>query len=83
MNHKILNKLENMIHVSPQLLRNPIRMKQAIQGDAERDKETEQRLNNLLRRVPDDPAFLLKRKMQLEAQKRQYRRPPSSDRSDW
>ena len=58
-------------------------MKQAIQGDAERDKETEQRLNNLLRRVPDDPAFLLKRKMQLEAQKRQYRRPPSSDRSDW
>lgn len=58
-------------------------MKQAIQGDAERDKETEQRLNNLLRRIPDDPAFLLKRKMQLEAQKRQYRRPPSSDRSDW
>ena len=32
MNHKILNKLENMIHVSPQLLRNPEKMKQAIQG---------------------------------------------------
>lgn len=32
MNHKILNKLENMIHVSPQLLRNPKKMKQAIQG---------------------------------------------------
>ncbi|GGF71865.1 vWA domain-containing protein [Alteromonas lipolytica] len=53
------------------------------QAESERDKETQQRLNNLLRRVPDDPAFLLKRKMQLEAQKRQYRRPPDSNRSDW
>lgn len=53
------------------------------QEQSERDKETQQRLNNLLRRVPDDPAFLLKRKMQLEAQKRQYRRPPDSNRSDW
>lgn len=32
MNHKILNKLEQMIHVSPQLLRNPETMRQAIQG---------------------------------------------------
>ena len=56
---------------------------QGQQEQSERDKETQQRLNNLLRRVPDDPAFLLKRKMQLEAQKRQYRRPPDSNRSDW
>ena len=56
---------------------------QGHQEQSERDKETQQRLNNLLRRVPDDPAFLLKRKMQLEAQKRQYRRPPDSNRSDW
>lgn len=56
---------------------------QGQQEQSERDKETQQRLNNLLRRVPDDPAFLLKRKMQLEAQKRQYRRPPNSNRSDW
>ena len=32
MNHKILNKLEQMIHVSPQLLRNPNTMRQAIQA---------------------------------------------------
>ena len=32
MNHKILHKLEQMIHTSPQLLRNPQTLKQAIQG---------------------------------------------------
>jgi ribosomal protein L23 len=32
MNHKILNKLEQMIHVSPQLLRNANTMRQAIQA---------------------------------------------------
>lgn len=32
MNHKILNKLEQMIHVSPQLLRNTNTMRQAIQA---------------------------------------------------
>lgn len=56
---------------------------QASAEQTERDRETQQRLNNLLRRIPDDPSFLLKRKMQLEAQKRQYNRPPNSDRSDW
>lgn len=32
MNHKILHKLEQMIHTSPQLLRNPKTLQQAIQG---------------------------------------------------
>ena len=32
MNHKILDKLEQMIHTSPQLLRNSQTMRQAIQG---------------------------------------------------
>lgn len=32
MNHKILHKLEQMIHTSPQLLRNPRTLQQAIQG---------------------------------------------------
>ena len=32
MNHKILHKLEQMIHTSPQLLRQPGTLKQAIQG---------------------------------------------------
>ena len=32
MNHKILNKLEQMIHISPQLIRNPDTLRQAIRG---------------------------------------------------
>ena len=32
MNHNILHKIEQMIHTSPQLLRNPQTLKQAIQG---------------------------------------------------
>ncbi|WP_334049144.1 vWA domain-containing protein [Alteromonas gracilis] len=59
---------------------------QAAQGQAEEltdaEKEELQRMKSLMRRVPDDPAFLLKRKMQLEAQKRQRQRMPSN-RSDW
>ena len=46
------------------------------------EKEEMQRMENLMRRVPDDPAFLLKRKMLLEAQKRKRQRMPSN-RSDW
>lgn len=46
------------------------------------EKEEMQRMENLMRRVPDDPAFLLKRKMQLEAEKRKRQRMPSN-RRDW
>ncbi|WP_346993551.1 VWA domain-containing protein [Alteromonas gracilis] len=59
---------------------------QALQGQqgelTDAEKEELQRMESLMRRVPDDPAFLLKRKMQLEAQKRQRQRKPSN-RSDW
>ncbi|MHC6645698.1 vWA domain-containing protein [Alteromonas sp. HB246098] len=59
---------------------------QAIQSQeaelTDAEKEELQRMEGLMRRVPDDPAFLLKRKMQLEAQKRQRQRMPSN-RSDW
>ncbi|WP_394221044.1 VWA domain-containing protein [Alteromonas gracilis] len=59
---------------------------QAVQGQeaelTDAEKEELQRMESLMRRVPDDPAFLLKRKMQLEAQKRQRQRMPSN-RSDW
>ena len=59
---------------------------QAMQGQetelTDAEKEELQRMESLMRRVPDDPAFLLKRKMQLEAQKRQRQRMPSN-RSDW
>jgi len=46
------------------------------------EKEEMQRMENLMRRVPDDPAFLLKRKMQLEAERRKRQRMPSN-RRDW
>ena len=39
MNHKILNKLEQLIHTSPQLLRNPNTLRQAIQGTFDVDIE--------------------------------------------
>ena len=56
---------------------------QASEGElSEEDKENMQRLENLKKRIPDDPAYLLKRKMQLEAQQRRNQRPPSN-RSEW
>ena len=46
-------------------------------------KEKAQQLNQLLRKVPDDPAILLRNKMQLEAQKRQYKRRPTGVEKSW
>ena len=55
----------------------------AAQGElTDEEKEAQQRLDNLMRRVPDDPAFLLKRKMQLEAQQRRRQRMPTNQR-EW
>jgi len=39
MNHKILAKLENLIHTSPQLLKNPVTLQQAIKGTFDVDIE--------------------------------------------
>ncbi|WP_416308217.1 vWA domain-containing protein [Neptunicella sp. SCSIO 80796] len=49
----------------------------------EEEKEQMLKMQNLLRKVPDDPAYLLKRKMQLEYQQRKRRQihPPNKD--DW
>lgn len=49
----------------------------------EEEKEQMQRLETLLRKVPDDPAFLLKRKMQLEYQNRQRSTLPSTRKKSW
>mgnify|MGYP000232894590 FL=1 len=46
-------------------------------------KEQMQRMQKLLNRVPDDPAFLLKRKMQIEAQRRKRERLPSHIQGNW
>ena len=42
-----------------------------------------QRMQNLLNRVPDDPAFLLKRKMQIESQRRKRERLPTHIQGNW
>ena len=47
------------------------------------EKEQMQRMQNLLNKVPDDPAFLLKRKMQIEAQQRKRERAPGNLQRNW
>ena len=46
-------------------------------------REQMQRLQTLMNKVPDDPAFLLQRKMQLEAQKRKQFAPPAGQQQEW
>ena len=55
MNHKILHKLEQMIHISPQLLRQPETLKQAIQGtfDVEIDNVDYTNVGQLVDRIDD------------------------------
>jgi len=55
MNHKILNKLEKMIHVSPQLLRQPETLKHAIQGtfDIKLDDINYSNVGELVDRIDD------------------------------
>ena len=55
MNHKILNKLEKMIHISPQLLRNPVTLQQAIQGtfNIEIDDVSYGNIGELVDRIDD------------------------------
>ena len=54
-----------------------------VKSEANEEKEKAQQLNQLLRKVPDDPAILLRNKMQLEAQKRQYQRRPTGVEKSW
>lgn len=60
---------------------------QAMQAGEEEltdeQREQMQRMQNLLNRVPDDPAFLLKRKMQIESQQRKNQRTPSNTQGNW
>ena len=40
-------------------------------------------LDNLLRKVQDDPSLLLRRKMAIEYQKRRYDQPPAGVVEEW
>ncbi|MDO6691695.1 VWA domain-containing protein [Aliiglaciecola sp. 3_MG-2023] len=58
-------------------------LQQAEESMTDEEREEMQRLQNLLNRVPDDPSFLLKRKMQLENQQRRRQRTPSQSKRNW
>lgn len=45
--------------------------------------EQSQQLDNLLRKVQDDPSLLLRRKMAIEYQKRRYEQPPAGVVEEW
>lgn len=49
----------------------------------EEQKEQMQKMERLLRKINDDPAYLLQRKMQLEQQKRKRQQVPSTTKKDW
>ena len=46
-------------------------------------KEQLQKIEKWLRKVPEDPAYLLKRKMLLEQQRRQRQRLPAAEQKNW
>ncbi|WP_335338208.1 tetratricopeptide repeat protein [Lacimicrobium alkaliphilum] len=50
---------------------------------SDEEREQQQRLEKLLRRVPDDPAYLLKRKMMLENQQRRRQSLPNRLQRNW
>jgi len=55
MNHKILNKLENLLHTSPQLINNKLLLRQAIQGtfDVQIDNVDYYNIGELVDRIDD------------------------------
>ncbi|WP_371195529.1 VWA domain-containing protein [Glaciecola sp. SC05] len=47
------------------------------------EREQMQRLQTLMNKVPDDPAFLLQRKMLIESQRRKQYAPPTTQEQEW
>ncbi|MFT2091268.1 vWA domain-containing protein [Paraglaciecola sp. 2405UD69-4] len=47
------------------------------------EREQMQRMQSLLNKIPDDPAFLLKRKMLIESQQRKRERLPANIQRNW
>jgi Ca-activated chloride channel family protein len=58
---------------------------QAVRQDelTPEEREQMQRLQTLMNKVPDNPAFLLQRKMLIEAQKRKQFSPPTNQEQEW
>ncbi|WP_342804667.1 VWA domain-containing protein [Alteromonas sp. M12] len=58
-------------------------VQEAEESMTDEEREEMQRMQNLLNRVPDDPSYLLKRKMLLENQQRRRQRTPSQSKRNW
>lgn len=58
-------------------------MQQSEEELTDEQREQMQRMQNLLNRIPDDPAFLLKRKMQIESQQRKRERLLTNIQGNW
>lgn len=57
--------------------------KQQLFNEENLTPEQLQRLNQLVKKIPDDPSLLLKNKMAVEARKRQYQRVTTKERKKW
>lgn len=57
--------------------------KQQLFNEDNLTPEQLQRLNQLVKKIPDDPSLLLKNKMAVEARKRQYQRVTTKERKKW
>ena len=61
---------------------------ESVQGQqteelTDEEREQLQRIESLLRKIPDDPAYLLQRKMLLESQQRRRERAPPQQQQNW
>lgn len=61
----------------------PTDAQQQAEELTEEQKEQMKKMENWLRKIPDDPAYLLKRKMQLEHQQRRRQQVPSQQQRNW
>jgi Ca-activated chloride channel family protein len=60
-----------------------LRQQKPMEEMTSQEKEQMQRMQMLMNKVPDDPAFLLQRKMLLESQKRRSERFSKPNKKDW
>jgi len=60
-----------------------LRQQKPMEEMTSEEKEQMQRMQMLMNKVPDDPAFLLQRKMLLESQKRRSERFSKPNKKDW
>lgn len=60
-----------------------LRQQKALEDMSPEEKEQMQRMQMLMNKVPDDPAYLLQRKMLLESEKRRLERFSKPNKKDW